>query len=147
METGITITMDNNVKINDLFRLVNYKHSGNFVKLRYIVPVSLILAIVLIHFNSFTFPHSVILRHVILILVLCSTGYYAYDSRRRYLADYNSLRKLLKVCSWCNTICYTDPIRNKEEWVTVEKYMELEHKFSSSHGICPDCFNQIDYNI
>ena len=111
---------------------------------KYIVLSLLAVSIVIIHIDSLEFPHSVIIRHVILILFIGLAGYLSYESRRRHLKEYEKLKKFLRICSWCKKICYTDPQTKEEKWITFEEYLALEHKLTSSHGICPECFNRLD---
>ena len=114
------------------------------MKFKSVVMILLALGITLIHFNSYAFPHSVTLRHVILILFIGIACYFAYESRRRHLEEYEKLKKFLRICSWCKKICFTDPETKEEKWITFEEYMALEHKHISSHGICPECFRRMD---
>jgi len=117
------------------------------MKLKYIILILLILIIILIHINSLAFPHSVVLRHLILLLFIGITCYIAYDSRRKYIEKYEKLRKFMKICAWCNKVCYIDFGSKEEKWITFEEYMLLEYKFTSSHGICPKCFHNIDIDL
>ena len=114
------------------------------MKFKLVVLTLLVLGIILIHINTFAFPHSVVLRHVILILFSAIAGYFAYESRRRHLEEYEKLIKFLRICSWCRKICFTDPETKEEKWVPFEEYMALEHKSTSSHGICPECYRRMD---
>ncbi|HEY4743740.1 MAG TPA: hypothetical protein VIH45_03720 [Desulfuromonadaceae bacterium] len=114
------------------------------MKFKYVVLIFLALGIGLIHLDSVAFPHSVIVRHVILIAFIVIAGYFAYESRRRHLEAYEKLRRFLRICSWCRKVCFTDPDTKEEKWVTFEEYMALEHKSTSSHGICPDCYRRMD---
>lgn len=118
--------------------------TGDVVKFKSLVMFLLLLGIALIHFNSLAFPHRVISRHVILILFIGIAGYFAYESRRRHLEEYNKLKKFLRICAWCKKICVTDPETKEDKWVTFEEYMKLEHKFTSSHGICPGCYHHLN---
>jgi len=117
---------------------------GDIVKFKYVVLILLISGTVLIHVNSLALPHRVISRHLILILFIGIASYFAYESRRRHLEEYDKLKKFLRVCAWCKKICITDPETKEEKWVTFEEYMKLEHKFTSSHGICPGCYHYMN---
>ena len=114
------------------------------MKLKYVVLILLFTGIALIHINSIAFPHGVLLRHVILLLFIAVAGYIAYESRRRHLEEFNKLQKFLRICAWCKKICFIDPETKEEKWATFEEYMELEHKFTSSHGICPECYHHVE---
>lgn len=117
---------------------------GDSVKFKLLVLFLLSLGIVLIHVNSIALPHRVISRHVILILFIGIAVYFAYESRRRHLEEFNKLKNFLRICAWCRKTCYTDPETMEEKWVTFEEYMKLEHKFSASHGICPGCYHNVN---
>jgi hypothetical protein len=114
------------------------------MKFNYVVLLCMVIGIILIHINSLAFPHSVILRHVILLVFIGTASYLAYESRRRHLEEYAKLQSFLRICSWCKKICFTDPETKEEKWVAFEEYMALEHKLTSSHGICPDCYRRLD---
>ena len=112
------------------------------MKFNYFVIIILAVCIILIHINSYTFPHSVVIRHIILILFVAFASYAAYESRRRQLAELEKLKNFLKVCAWCRKICVTDTVTKEDKWILFEEYMVLEHKLKSSHGICPDCYEK-----
>lgn len=58
------------------------------MKYRFIVLLILLLGIALIHINGYAFPHSVVARHIVIILFIGIAGYSAYESRRRQLEEY-----------------------------------------------------------
>lgn len=47
--------------------------------------------------------------------------------------EIRQLEELLPICSQCRMI------RDGQEWVSVEDYMEHHSKVSFSHGLCPNC--------
>lgn len=49
------------------------------------------------------------------------------------------LKKLLPLCSWCERI-RTSP----DEWKELADYLAEEEGTAVSHGICPDCLEQLD---
>jgi PAS domain S-box-containing protein len=53
------------------------------------------------------------------------------------LAEVQSLRELLSICSYCRRIRDDDG-----EWVSVEKYLSHHTTTRVSHGICPACYAQ-----
>ena len=114
------------------------------MKFKYVVLTLLVMGIALVHINSFALPHSVITRHVILLLFVGAALYLAYESRRRHLEEYERLKKFIRICAWCKKVCFTDPETKEEKWVTFEEYMKLAHKFTASHGICKDCYHRMD---
>lgn len=55
------------------------------------------------------------------------------------LAEVNSLRAILPICSYCRKI------RDDENyWHTVEGYIERHTSTLFSHGICPDCMARLE---
>ena len=116
------------------------------MKFKYIVFILLAIGIIVIHINSLMFPHSVLLRHVILFIFIGISAYFAYESRRKHLEEYAKLKKFLRVCSYCKKVCITDPDTKEEKWVDFEEYMALEHHSKSTHGRCPHCSDLIDKN-
>ncbi len=114
------------------------------MKFKYFVLLLLSLGIILIHINSIAFPHRVVYRHIILLLFIVIASYSAFESRRRHLKEYKELKKFLRICAWCKKVCLTDPETKEDKWVSFEEYMKLEHKLTSSHGICPGCYHRMD---
>lgn len=43
------------------------------------------------------------------------------------------LEGLVQICAWCHRV------RVKDEWVSLEQYLKLEHDLLSTHEICPEC--------
>ena len=109
------------------------------MKQRYIVFTLLAIGIIVIHVDSLAFPHSVLLRHLILLVFIAFSAYYAYESRRKHLEELDKLKKYLKVCSMCKNVCIIAPDTQEDKWVTFEEYIALEHNFKSSHVMCPRC--------
>jgi hypothetical protein len=46
------------------------------------------------------------------------------------------LESFLRVCSWCHRIDY------KDKWVPLEEFLEHRYDTTTTHGICPTCFEQ-----
>ena len=116
------------------------------MKIKYIVFILLAIGIIVIHINSLVFPHSVLLRHIILFLFIGAAAYFAYESRRMHLEEYAKLKKFLKVCSFCKKVCITDPDTKEDKWIDFEEYMALETKLKPTQGKCPHCSDLIDKN-
>ena len=112
------------------------------MKFKFVILIMLSLTIILIHINSLTLPHSILARHIVLILFVSIAGYIAYESRRRQLEEIAKLNEFLILCSWCNKVRIRNSETNEEMWVSIEKYMTLEYKKKSSHGICPECYSK-----
>jgi len=112
------------------------------MKFKYIVFSLMTLGIILIHLNSYALPHSLILRHIILILFIVLACYYVHDSRRRHRAELEKLKSFLRVCAWCKKVCVTDAETKEDNWIFFEEYIALEHKQTSSHGICLECYKK-----
>ena len=54
-------------------------------------------------------------------------------STRRALERLRQLEQFLHVCAWCRRIdC-------KEEWISMERFLEQGLDATASHGICPEC--------
>ncbi len=55
------------------------------------------------------------------------------------LAEVNSLRAILPICSYCRKV------RDDENyWHTVEDYISRHTSTMFSHGICPDCLTRVE---
>lgn len=104
----------------------------------------LTIGIIVIHIDSLAFPHSIILRHVLLFIFLGTAAYYVNDSRRKQQEEYIKLKEFLRVCSWCKKVCITDPYTMEDKWISFEEYMALEHIAKPTQGLCPHCFDLVD---
>ena len=52
-----------------------------------------------------------------------------------FRADYDSLKSIIPICSYCKSIRKDD-----DYWERVEVYLEENLEKDVSHGICPSCF-------
>jgi ABC-type polysaccharide/polyol phosphate export permease len=116
------------------------------MKFTKIVFIVLAIGIIVIHIDSLLFPHSILLRHILLLFFIGTGVYYAYESKRKHLEEYSQLKKFIRVCSWCKNVCITDPDTLEYEWISFEKYISLEHKTRSPQGKCPHCYDLIHKN-
>jgi hypothetical protein len=106
----------------------------------------LAIGIIVIHIDSLAFPHSILLRHILLFIFIGAAAYYAYDSKRKHLEEYSKLKKFIRVCSWCKNVCITDPDTLENKWIPFEEYISIEHKTGSPQGQCPHCYDLINKN-
>jgi len=70
-------------------------------------------------------------------VAIVSTNVTARVQAERELA---MLRTLLPVCAWCRRIRLEDGT-----WQTLEVYLEDSGKGRVTHGMCPDCAEQMDH--
>src|SRR3974390_2813473 len=57
------------------------------------------------------------------------------NSTRRVLERVRYLEGFMKVCAWCRRIEY------KDEWISLEKFMEQGFDTPTTHGICTKCLD------
>ncbi|MGE5663312.1 MAG: hypothetical protein ACM31I_03155 [Deltaproteobacteria bacterium] len=55
---------------------------------------------------------------------------------RRLVSRLFYLERFLKVCAWCRKI------NDDKRWLSIEDYMSSEFRMTTSHGMCPDCFEK-----
>jgi len=55
---------------------------------------------------------------------------------RRLLSRLFYLEGFLKVCAWCRKI------NDGERWISMEDYLASGFRTRTSHGMCPDCFEE-----
>lgn len=55
---------------------------------------------------------------------------------RRLVSRLFYLERFLKVCAWCRKI------NDAERWLSMEDYLSAEFHLTTSHGMCPDCFEK-----
>lgn len=55
---------------------------------------------------------------------------------RRLLTRLFHLEGFLKVCAWCRKI------NDERRWIPMEEYLSSEFRLTTSHGMCPDCFDK-----
>lgn len=58
----------------------------------------------------------------------------------RTLGPVRTLESLLPVCAWCKRI---RDERAADEWKTIERYIAEHTDSTFTHGMCPDCFEQV----
>ncbi len=66
---------------------------------------------------------------VVAVLVIVATVLIQKRARR--------FEEFVRVCGWCRKVWVND------HWVPFEKYMEIRHQLTSSHGICDDCLKEV----
>lgn len=57
-------------------------------------------------------------------------------STQRLWDRINYLESFLRVCSWCHKIDYDG------KWVPLEEFLEHRYDTTTTHGICPVCYEQ-----
>jgi len=77
-----------------------------------------------------------ITRPTLEILLTLGVWYLVHTSTRRILEHLHYLEQFLRVCAWCRRIHY------KDEWLRLEEFMQKEFDTPTTHGICPECFQQ-----
>lgn len=55
---------------------------------------------------------------------------------KKLLSRLYYLEGFLRVCAWCKKL------EHNNEWIPIETYFKEQFKTESSHGICPECFEQ-----
>jgi hypothetical protein len=70
-----------------------------------------------------------------LLLTLC-VWFLVSTSTRRILDHLHYLEKFLRVCAWCRRINY------QGDWMRLEEFMKQGFDTPTTHGICPECFQQ-----
>lgn len=55
-----------------------------------------------------------------------------------YTSEIRQLQQLLPICMYCKKIR-----EDETYWTQIEKYLSARTGSGLSHGICPDCYNQI----
>ena len=70
-----------------------------------------------------------VLESVLIIAVGAAVVLTTYRAFRRI--EY--LESLIVMCAWCRRV------RAKDEWLSVESFLERQHQSHTSHGICQDC--------
>lgn len=60
---------------------------------------------------------------------------------RRLLVRLYYLEGFLRVCAWCKKL------ENNNEWIPIETFFKETFKTESSHGICPECFEQTQQKL
>lgn len=69
--------------------------------------------------------------------VIVAAGVPTFILSRRLAKRLVYLEGFMRVCAWCRKIGVQD------EWVSMEAFFQHEMKTSTSHGMCPDCFNKL----
>jgi hypothetical protein len=75
-------------------------------------------------------------RPALEVLLTLAVWYLVNTSTRRILEHVHYLEQFLRVCAWCRRIRYED------EWMRLEEFMQKEFDTPTTHGICPECFQQ-----
>jgi hypothetical protein len=79
------------------------------MKFKKSIFILLAIGLIVIHVDSLAFPHSIFIRHILLFIFIGAAAYFAYESRRKHLDEYDKLKKFIRVCSYCKKVCITDP--------------------------------------
>ena len=75
-------------------------------------------------------------RPTLEVLLTLGVWYLVNTSTRRILEHLHYLEQFLHVCAWCRRIHY------KDEWMRLEEFMQKGFDTPTTHGICPECFQQ-----
>ena len=59
----------------------------------------------------------------------------------RVVARLHYLEHMLRMCAWCRKV------NDGEEWVPTEQYFSTKFDTPTSHGMCPDCAEQMRLQI
>src|ERR1017187_9628969 len=51
------------------------------------------------------------------------------------------LEDFLRVCGWCRKIAVED------KWISMESYFDQELKVTTTHGMCPECFKNLQESL
>ncbi len=70
------------------------------------------------------------------VLLTLAIWYLVSTSTRRVLEHLHYLEGFLRVCAWCRRINY------KGDWMRLEDFMQQGFDTPTTHGICPECFEQ-----
>ncbi len=70
------------------------------------------------------------------MLLVLAVWFLVSMSTRRIMERIQYLEKFMRVCAWCRRINY------HEEWVRLEEFMQQGFDTSTTHGICPECFQK-----
>ena len=81
--------------------------------------------------------HEAALETVILLLAAVPTILLS----RRLMKRLVYLEEFLRVCAWCHKIGIED------KWVSMEAYLDQELKVTTTHGMCPECFKNLEANL
>jgi hypothetical protein len=60
---------------------------------------------------------------------------------KRLLFRLYYLEGFLRVCAWCKKL------ENNDQWIPIETFFKQKFKTESSHGICPECYEQTQQQI
>jgi hypothetical protein len=72
-----------------------------------------------------------------LTLLILAVWAVVFVFTRRLLAHLHHLEAFLRVCAWCRKVGYQD------KWVPLEEYFAAGFKVETTHGMCPECFEQM----
>jgi len=62
---------------------------------------------------------------------------YVYElSVREAQAELAQLRQVFSVCAWCRKV------RDRDEWIPFERYLDEHRRHDLTHGICPSCLER-----
>jgi hypothetical protein len=69
--------------------------------------------------------------------VILAIWLWVHFATRRLLRRLHELEEFLLVCSWCRKVGH------EGKWLTMEEYFGSKFETETSHGICPECANQV----
>lgn len=57
---------------------------------------------------------------------------------KRLILQLFYLQNFFKLCAWCHKVS-----DNTDHWITLEQFLDREFNIHTSHGICPNCIEQL----
>ncbi len=121
-------------KNSQLSKIVLYQNLG-FLAIMLICYLNELLKLPSLIFSDHPFAF-VYRRTTLEILLVLAVWFLVSISTRRILQRVNYLEKFMRVCSWCRRINYHD------EWMPLEKFMQMGFDTPTTHGICKDCLRR-----
>ena len=118
-------------KNSQLSRIVLYQNLG-FLAIMTICYLNELLQLPSLIFSGHPFAF-VFRRSTLDILLVLAVWFLVSTSTRRILERINYLEKFMRVCSWCRQINYHN------EWMPLERFMQMGFDTPTTHGICPEC--------
>jgi hypothetical protein len=121
-------------KSSQLSRIVLYQNLG-FLSIMVICYLNELLKLPQLIFSNhpFAFVHQ---RSTLEILLVLAVWFIVSNSTRRVMERVKYLEQFMRVCSWCRQINYNN------EWMPLEKFMQMGFDTPTTHGICSDCLRR-----
>ncbi|MGC9943081.1 MAG: hypothetical protein ABSE48_14725 [Verrucomicrobiota bacterium] len=121
-------------KNSQLSRIVLYQNLG-FLAIMVICYLNELLKLPSLIFSDHPFAF-VYRRSTLEFLLVLAIWFLVSNSTRRILERINYLEKFMRVCSWCRQINYHN------EWMPLEKFMQMGFDTPTTHGICHECLRR-----